>query len=67
MPRNIGVSGAWNLIIKCYMNAPYWIIVNDDVSFGLGLLEEMYNHAQDDEIGLVHGNPGDFNVAGNGA
>ena len=62
MPRNIGVSGAWNLIIKCYMNCPYWIIVNDDVSFGLGLLEEMYNHSQDNEIGLVHGNPGDFNV-----
>lgn len=62
MPRNIGVSGAWNLIIKCYMNCPYWIIVNDDVSFGYGLLEEMNSYAQDNEIGLIHGNPGDFNV-----
>lgn len=62
MPRNIGVSGAWNLIIKCYMNCPYWIIVNDDVSFGVGLLKEMYEYAQDNEIGIVHGNPGDFDV-----
>jgi tetratricopeptide (TPR) repeat protein len=22
-PSNVGVPGAWNLIIKCYMNAPY--------------------------------------------
>lgn len=63
MPANIGCSGAWNLIIKCYMNSPYWIIVNDDVSFGPGLLNEFHNTAEEDpEIGIIHANPGDFNV-----
>ena len=43
MPANIGCSGAWNLIIKCYMLSSYWIIVNDDVAFGPGLLQEMHD------------------------
>lgn len=63
MPANVGASGAWNLIIKCYMNSPYWIIVNDDVSFGPGLLAEMESTvANDPEVGMVHANGGDFNV-----
>lgn len=63
MPANIGVSGAWNLIIKCYMMAPYWIISNDDVAFGPGFLEEMATAAESDpEVGMVHGHSGDFNV-----
>lgn len=41
MPGNIGCSGAWNLIIKSTLMSPYWIIVNHDISFGEGFLEEM--------------------------
>lgn len=62
MPTNIGVSGAWNLIIKSYLTAPFWIITNHDVSFGIGFLEEMFNAAQDPEVGMVHGKRGDFNL-----
>lgn len=63
MPANIGCSGAWNLIIKCYMNSPYWVIVNDDVAFGPGILEEMVNVAESDPlIGVIHGHQGDFGV-----
>lgn len=62
LPANMGVSTAWNMIIKCYMNSPYWIIVNDDVSFGLGFLEEMVSKAEDPEVGVVHGKSGDFEV-----
>ena len=55
LPGNLGVSGAWNLIIKCYVMAPYWIICNDDVSFCPGFLEEMINTANSDEmIGMIH-------------
>jgi hypothetical protein len=61
MPSNVGVAGAWNLIIKCYMNSPFWIIVNDDVAFEKGFLKEMFMTAQEDpEIGLIHGFEGDF-------
>jgi hypothetical protein len=63
LPANIGVSGAWNLIIKCYMNSPYWVIANDDVSFGPGVLEEMSTKIENDSnLGLIHGNPGAFGV-----
>jgi len=60
MPTNIGVSGAWNLIIKSYMNAPYWIISNHDVAFIPGLLEEIAQAASDPEVGMVHPYGGDF-------
>jgi len=63
MPSNLGVSGSWNLIIKSYMMAPFWILVNDDVAFCPGFLKEMYEAATNDpEVGLIHGNSGDFGV-----
>ena len=63
LPANIGCGGAWNLIIKCYMNSPYWIIVNDDVTFGLGLLKELADTAAaSPDVGLIHGHAGDFGV-----
>jgi hypothetical protein len=64
MPSNIGVSGAWNLIIKSFMNAPYWIISNHDVAFTVGFLEEMISHIEDSEVGMVHGKSGDFGIGG---
>lgn len=63
MPANIGCSGAWNLIIKCYMNSPYWVICNDDVAFGPGLLKELEDKTiADPHVGMIHGFSGDFNV-----
>ena len=63
LPSNLGVAGAWNLMIKCSMNAPYWIIANDDVSFGRGLLEEFHQTAESDpEVAFVHAHEGQFNV-----
>lgn len=63
MPANIGVAAAWNLMIKAYMNCPYWIIVNDDVAFGSGFLKEMNEAAvSDPQVGLIHGYSGDFNL-----
>jgi len=60
MPSNIGVSGAWNLIIKSYMSSPYWIITNHDIAFVPGLLEEMAQVASDPEVGMIHPYGGDF-------
>jgi len=62
MPSNIGCSGSWNLIIKSFMNSPYWIISNHDVAYTKGFLEEMITKAKDPEVGVVHGRKGDFNV-----
>jgi hypothetical protein len=60
LPRNIGVAGAWNLIIKSFLMEKYWIIVNDDVAFTEGFLEEMHTAQQSEDIGIVHGYGGDF-------
>jgi len=63
LPANIGCSGAWNLIIKCFMMSPYWIIVNDDVAFDKGFLKEMVETAKSNpDVGVIHGNSGDFDV-----
>lgn len=63
MPANIGVAGAWNLIIKCYMMEPWWVIVNDDVSFDPGLLQEIDNNMlADPHLGMIHPHHGDYNV-----
>ena len=62
MPCNLGVAAGWNLIIKSFINSPYWVIVNHDVSFGKGLLEEICNVTNDTDAGIIHPNAGDFEV-----
>ena len=63
MPANIGVAGAWNLIIKSYMMEPYWVITNDDVAFGTGLLEEFHlNMKAHEQLGMIHPCKGDFEL-----
>ena len=57
LPHNIGCAGAWNMIIKSFITAPYWIICNHDLEFGNGLLESMVSKAaSDNEVGMVHCN-----------
>jgi len=58
MPGNIGCAGAWNTIIKCYMNSPFWIIVNHDIEFTTGFLDRMLTLATDPIYGMVHGQYG---------
>ena len=62
MPANIGVAGAWNLIIKCYMNARYWLICNDDVSFKTGCLKLIDQQFEDDQMGMVHPEAGEWGI-----
>ena len=62
MPTNIGVAASWNLVVKCFMKSRFWVIVNDDVAFLPGLLEEMHEVAQNPEIGIVNAFRGDFDL-----
>ena len=57
MPYNLGCAEGWNMIIKSFMFSPYWIISNDDVSFGPDVLKNMNLAAQNPDVGLVHKNP----------
>lgn len=63
MPANIGVAGAWNLIIKCYMNAKYWLICNDDISFKGGCLKSIdQQFTEVPNMGMVHPEAGEWNI-----
>lgn len=63
MPANIGCAGAWNLIIKCYMNASYWMIVNDDIAFKPGCLKQVAKiYADNPDMGMVHPNAGEWGI-----
>lgn len=57
LPSNLGCSGSWNLIIKSYMNSPFWIITSNDIQFSPGLLESMYNQAKNTHYGMIHAKP----------
>lgn len=62
LPANLGCSGAWNLIIKSYMKAPYWVISNHDVAFMPGFLEALVQKQSDPEVGIVHGGGGGWDL-----
>lgn len=55
LPHNLGCAGAWNLIIKSYLMAPYWFLSTHDIEFGPGLLKEMVDKAESQPgVGMVH-------------
>jgi hypothetical protein len=62
MPSNLGCSGAWNLIIKSFLKSPYWVISNHDVMYEPGFLREMNEKAQKEEVGVVHGKNGGWDI-----
>lgn len=62
LPGNLGVAGAWNLIIKTYMMEPYWVISNHDVAFQPGLLKELAETASNPGIGMIHPHAGEFDL-----
>jgi GT2 family glycosyltransferase len=55
MPANLGVSGSWNLGVKCFPYDDRWFFVSNDVEFHPGGLEKL-SEARRDEITLS----GDF-------
>lgn len=40
MPANLGVAGSWNLGIKCFPHAPYWLIGSNDTAWVPGNLQK---------------------------
>lgn len=62
LPVNLGCPAAWNLIIKSYIMHKQWIIVNHDIAFTPGFLKTMMEKAANPNIGMVFGQPGQFNI-----
>jgi hypothetical protein len=58
MPYNLGCAEGWNTIIKSFLFSPYWVILNDDVSFMPGFLEELHNSTENNkDASFIHGKP----------
>ena len=55
MPANLGVAGSWNLGIKATPFAPWWLIVNHDVTFQPGALGQFRQMAAPDALVLNGG------------
>ena len=56
MPANLGVSGSWSLGIKATPFAPWWLIVNHDVTFQPGALGQFATMAAPDTL-VLNGGP----------
>lgn len=50
MPNNFGVAGSWNLGIKCFPKAPYWMIGSNDNPWAPGSIEMMADLATEDNL-----------------
>lgn len=50
MPSNLGVAGSWNLGIKCFPHAPYWIIGSNDNKWMPQSLEKMEKASNPDSL-----------------
>lgn len=50
MPANMGVAGSWNLGIKCFPHAPYWLFMSNDNHWMPGGLGEMKSLSAPDRL-----------------
>jgi GT2 family glycosyltransferase len=46
-PWNTGLAAAWNMALKAYPRAPWWMLANNDVAFGPGDLARLDDAMQD--------------------
>lgn len=54
MPYGIGLTGAWNLIVKATPYAPYWVLVNDDAWFSDDALDRIAAEVDTDALNFCH-------------
>lgn len=53
VPYGLGLTGAWNLIIKSTPYAPYWLLINDDAWFEPGALETIANETDPTKLNFL--------------
>jgi GT2 family glycosyltransferase len=53
VPYGLGLTGAWNLIVKATPYAPYWLLVNDDATFEPGSLTTIAEQANPEGLGFL--------------
>jgi GT2 family glycosyltransferase len=50
MPANLGVAGSWNLGIKSFPFAPYWVIASNDIKYAPGQLQKLADKSGPDVL-----------------
>ena len=50
MPANLGVAGSWNLGIKSFPFAPYWVITSNDIKYAPGQLQKLADTSSPDVL-----------------
>lgn len=65
MPANLGLSASWNLGIKCYPHAKYWLFASADTKWSDTALQEIDNISGSDKLILTNDAYGCFSVGEN--
>jgi GT2 family glycosyltransferase len=50
MPANLGVAGSWNLGIKSFPFAPYWVVASNDIKYASGQLQKLADKSSADVL-----------------
>lgn len=53
MPFGVGLTGAWNLIVKATPYAPYWLMVNDDAWFEPNSLQIIHDNVDPETVNFL--------------
>jgi GT2 family glycosyltransferase len=65
MPSNIGVAASWNLGIKCFPHADYWVIGSNDNAWVPGSLEQLEKESNKDSLVFTLVNWNTFSIGAN--
>lgn len=65
MPANLGLSASWNLGIKCYPHAKYWLFASADTKWGESALQEIDSLSGSNKLILTNDAYGCFSVGEN--
>ena len=57
VPFGLGLTGAWNLVVKSTPYALYWVLINDDAWFAPGTLAKIEAEVDTDALNFVHVEP----------
>lgn len=65
MPSNIGVAGSWNLGIKVFPHAKYWIFGSTDTAWEVGSLQKMSELSNENSLVMSNSAWNSFSIGRN--
>lgn len=65
MPSNFGVAGSWNLGIKSFPHAPYWIVGSNDNMWVSGSMKRLNEESSPDNLVLTEQDWNTFSLGSN--